>query len=64
MSKKGVAPWKLIGLIMLVAAPVILFAGGCDPECVDDWDCLRAKGSAYICTTGKCVQGTRDSGTP
>lgn len=63
MAKKGIAPWKIIALVAVVAAPVILFAGGCDPECVDNFDCKRSVGADYVCKTGKCVKGPPDAGT-
>jgi hypothetical protein len=59
-----------IGLAALVVSPVLLFGTGCNPECVDKYDCLSkshalADGGVpnFQCVSNKCVPAPPDETT-
>ncbi len=58
MSKMTRGKW--VGLLALCALPLMVLSG-CNPECVDRFDC-RAKGTNFVCTNSKCVEGAADAG--
>ena len=59
---KGSIGRKLAALLVVVALPLSILATGCNPECVDKFDCKSKNTSttSYTCVSNKCVVG--DSG--
>src|SRR4051812_1546368 len=49
----GKAWVRLLALVLVVSVPLAVFAVGCNPECVDRYDC-RAKGASYLCVSNRC----------
>lgn len=55
--------------LALIAVPFLLVATGCQPECVDYFDCAtkaKAAGQEFTCDNGTCKAGTPfkvDAGT-
>jgi hypothetical protein len=50
-------------LLALLATPVIVFSTGCNPECVDKFDCyskVTAAQQNWTCVDSKCVVGSPD----
>lgn len=65
-SNKKLGTWKLAALLVAVAIPCAFIFAGCNPECVDNFDCA-SKTKTPVCSAGKCVAGnpnpTQDAGT-
>lgn len=50
-------------LLVLLATPVIVLSTGCNPECVDKYDCVTkvtATSKLWTCVDSKCVVGSPD----
>ncbi len=46
---------RILAALALLGA--LLFTSGCNPECVDTFDC-RGRGTGYVCQENRCVVGT------
>jgi hypothetical protein len=60
-------PKKLLWVVSAAVSAAVLFASsGCNPQCVDVYDC-RSLGTNYYCNnSNQCVPGATcpDGGTP
>ena len=69
MSRKNGMSAVKVAVVALLAAATAILSTGCNPECVDKYDCLAAakQGATYTCENNKCIKQaatSTDAGTP
>ena len=57
---------KLAALVAVIALPLSILSAGCNPECVDKYDCKskNTKTTEYTCVSNKCVVGSAGGDAP